>query len=353
MVCLRFETTYAALLMMMAGQQEAAADSNATSRSSTPHHFPSTWKQPGGSSSSRSGKRLEEKLERDRNNWLSRNGEKNVEEEIHRDLEKTEESLALLENLVHTDEELLDELNDRKIIEAVVTSMAQWNLRKLQKMQRRKNRSQVSIHRSRRDEAMVCYNELGCFRDEGPFNYLDLLPAPPEEINTRFFLYTPRNRDTAQTISYHNATSILASAYNASLPTKVMVHGFGSSCQRIWAKEMRTALISVVRFLSFLSQKNRFLKCLWSFRYAGRCQRDLRRLGERRQFAKLRPGGRQHAPGGPPGGPARQCHQQPDGLDQWRLSPHRLFIGGSCGRFRRIGSTKPQPHHWSATVSLF
>ena len=93
---------------------------------------------------------------------------------------------------------------------------------------------------------MVCYNELGCFRDEGPFNYLDLLPAPPEEINTRFFLYTPRNRDLPHPLVYNNASTILTSPYNASLPTKVMIHGFGSSCQRIWAKEMRTALISVV-----------------------------------------------------------------------------------------------------------
>ena len=101
-------------------------------------------------------------------------------------------------------------------------------------------------HRSRRDEAMVCYNELGCFRDEGPFSYLDLLPAPPEEINTRFFLYTPRNKDAAYQLIYNNGSTIVTSPYNASLPTKVMIHGFGSSCQRIWAKEMRNALISVV-----------------------------------------------------------------------------------------------------------
>ncbi len=50
---------------------------------------------------------------------------------------ETEESLSLLENLVHPEEELLDEINDRQIIQAVIASMAQWNLRKLQKMQRK------------------------------------------------------------------------------------------------------------------------------------------------------------------------------------------------------------------------
>lgn len=105
--------------------------------------------------------------------------------------------------------------------------------------------------RNKRNEATVCYNEVGCFRDEGPFNYLDLLPAPPEEINTRFFLYTPRNRDVAFPLAYNNVSTILFSPYNNSLPTKVMIHGFGSSCQRVWAKEMRTALISVVKSIVY------------------------------------------------------------------------------------------------------
>ena len=44
--------------------------------------------------------------------------------------------------------------------------------------------------RQKRDEEVVCYGELGCFRDEGPFNYLDMLPSPPEEVGTQFLLYT-------------------------------------------------------------------------------------------------------------------------------------------------------------------
>lgn len=145
---------------------------------------------------------------------------------------------------------------------------------------------------------MVCYNELGCFRDEGPFNYLDLLPAPPEEINTRFFLYTPRNRDVPHPLVYNNASTILTSPYNATLPTKVMIHGFGSSCQRIWAKEMRTALISVVSRpdRSILTSYYTILiyqTIQLSFFYfsSGRRQCHLRRLGKRSQFAQLRQSG--------------------------------------------------------------
>lgn len=58
---------------------------------------------------------------------------------------ETEESLALLENLVHPEEELLDEINDRQIIQAVIASMAQWNLRKLQKMQRKTDRYSIRL----------------------------------------------------------------------------------------------------------------------------------------------------------------------------------------------------------------
>lgn len=43
-------------------------------------------------------------------------------------------------------------------------------------------------------EKSVCYGDLGCFEDSGPFGYLDMLPSPPEEINTRFMFYSTKNR---------------------------------------------------------------------------------------------------------------------------------------------------------------
>lgn len=75
--------------------------------------------------------------------WLTRNGSPQEPDDSIKETEKeeTEESLALLENLVHPEEELLDEINDRQIIQAVIASMAQWNLRKLQKMQRKSDQN--------------------------------------------------------------------------------------------------------------------------------------------------------------------------------------------------------------------
>lgn len=76
----------------------------------------------------------EEKLNEENDDRIINDHETSANSTSQKD---TEESLALLENLVHPEEELLDEINDRQIIQAVIASMAQWNLRKLQKMQRR------------------------------------------------------------------------------------------------------------------------------------------------------------------------------------------------------------------------
>lgn len=52
---------------------------------------------------------------------------------------EVEDGLEMLENLVHPEDELQDEEDDRQIFQAVVTSMAQWNLRKIQKLKEKKS----------------------------------------------------------------------------------------------------------------------------------------------------------------------------------------------------------------------
>ncbi|XP_042857442.1 uncharacterized protein LOC122243795 [Penaeus japonicus] len=137
------------------------------------------------------------------------------------------------------DVEMEDEVEDLKILEAVVTSMAEWEFNQLQKKLNGKRRV-------KRDEEVVCYKDLGCFRDEGPFDYLDMLPSPPEEINTRFLLYTRERADREKLITYQNISSILNSNFNNSKPTKMLIHGFGSSCYSAWIREMRVALLTMM-----------------------------------------------------------------------------------------------------------
>jgi triacylglycerol lipase len=131
----------------------------------------------------------------------------------------------------------------------------------------------------------VCYEGVGCFRDAAPFGYLDMLPSPPEQVLTRFLFYSRRGdafplpfanitdapasspaprrpaRDSPPSLSaslaspdgapFVAATAFepsdwLAAGLNASAPTRVIVHGFGSSCGNVWVLEMRSALMSVV-----------------------------------------------------------------------------------------------------------
>ncbi|KAL1116433.1 hypothetical protein AAG570_004907 [Ranatra chinensis] len=97
----------------------------------------------------------------------------------------------------------------------------------------------------------VCYPEVGCFEEVG---YLvDMIPSPPQEVGTRFLMYSSRHSRRADTplldVDSTNISSAVydwaEKAFNVSAPTKVIVHGFGSSCSHVWVYEMRSALMSV------------------------------------------------------------------------------------------------------------
>ena len=99
----------------------------------------------------------------------------------------------------------------------------------------------------KRDEEVVCYKDVGCFQDEGPFDYFDMLPSSPDEIGTTFNLYTRQTQGRARLLHYKSLYTEDESTYNGSIPTKVIVHGFGSSCSHVWAQEMRLALLGQVK----------------------------------------------------------------------------------------------------------
>ena len=61
-----------------------------------------------------------------------------------------------------------------------------------------------------------------------------------------FFSPSRKHLEKAQLIEYNNITSVLESSYNASLDTKIIIHGFGSSCNRVWPREMRLSFLAMV-----------------------------------------------------------------------------------------------------------
>ncbi|EFA09964.1 uncharacterized protein LOC100142416 [Tribolium castaneum] len=139
--------------------------------------------------------------------------------------------------------EALDELNDAEIYKSVVTSINEW--------QKRQELKKINA-RIKREDSSVCYGELGCFEASGPFGYLDMLPSKPEEIDTKFLLYPGHGRRRSGTSpaevpfsSIKEAFEWAKQGFNKSLPTKVLIHGFGSDCSHIWVYEMRSALMAV------------------------------------------------------------------------------------------------------------
>lgn len=177
-------------------------------------------------------------------------------------------------------QELQDEVEDMQILNAVQQSMYEY-----EKTHRH--------HRHKRAEKSVCYDELGCFEDSGPFGYLDMLPQSPEEIGTKFFFYSTENRsdkplleipylnmsrmfdelshdkdNTTESKFPSNTTDltpelmknmIMLKAFEGfdRMSVRVIVHGFGAACHHIWIYEMRTALMAVVSnpvHLSFIIQ---------------------------------------------------------------------------------------------------
>lgn len=136
-------------------------------------------------------------------------------------------------------QEAVDEIHDADLLRAVQQSVAEWERKRLS-------------HRHKRAESSVCYDGVGCFQDSGPYGYIDMLPSPPDEVNTRFLLYNSRRNRRGDTplldVAFTNITAVFHwadQAFNSSAPTKVIVHGFGSSCSHVWVYEMRSALMSV------------------------------------------------------------------------------------------------------------
>ncbi|XP_073973303.1 pancreatic triacylglycerol lipase-like isoform X2 [Rhodnius prolixus] len=135
------------------------------------------------------------------------------------------------------EEEALDEVNDPQLYQAILDSVRDWEAR-------HRNRTRV-----KRAESTVCYSDVGCFEDAG---YLDMVPSRPEDVATRFLLYSSRHSRSSDIplidVPFLNMTGAYqwaGKAFNMSAPTKVIVHGFGSSCSNIWVYEMRSALMSI------------------------------------------------------------------------------------------------------------
>ncbi|XP_013414570.2 pancreatic triacylglycerol lipase-like [Lingula anatina] len=100
-------------------------------------------------------------------------------------------------------------------------------------------------NRFRRWSANVCYPDVGCFNNAAPFNNAyDEVPSKPEDIGTKFHLYTRSNSDFPQQLTYNDGgNSLRVSFFNKDLPVKFIIHGFTESIDAPWLKRMSDAFL--------------------------------------------------------------------------------------------------------------
>ncbi|XP_069719639.1 pancreatic lipase-related protein 2-like isoform X2 [Phaenicophaeus curvirostris] len=89
----------------------------------------------------------------------------------------------------------------------------------------------------------VCYERLGCFTDNPPWSgipgrQLAGLPRSPEDVNTKFLLYTKDNSLIYQKISATNPSTIKASNFGAHRKTCFIIHGHLGGADLPWITNM-------------------------------------------------------------------------------------------------------------------
>nr|XP_006978541.2 pancreatic lipase-related protein 2 [Peromyscus maniculatus bairdii] len=96
----------------------------------------------------------------------------------------------------------------------------------------------------------VCYGHLGCFSNEKPWagmiqRPLKMFPWSPEDINTRFLLYTNENTNNYQVISATDPATIEASNFQLDRKTRFIIHGFIDNGEDAWLLDMCKKMFQV------------------------------------------------------------------------------------------------------------
>ena len=103
---------------------------------------------------------------------------------------------------------------------------------------------QVLTQNVTQERADVCYDNIGCFTNSGPFSVsiarpISVLPQAPEVIDTTFYLYTRQNQYYPSTIGY-DFDSVY---FNPENNVKVIVHGFIDNAFKTNFQDMKNAFL--------------------------------------------------------------------------------------------------------------
>ena len=92
----------------------------------------------------------------------------------------------------------------------------------------------------------VCYGDLGCF-DDVTCHFIGFPPDTPEEVGTRFYLFTRLNRDVPQELIQGDVERLRASNFDANRKTKFSVHGYLGYGLSLGELDRKDAFLEVVR----------------------------------------------------------------------------------------------------------
>lgn len=70
---------------------------------------------------------------------------------------------------------------------------------------------------------------IGWFYRNGSLSNLNRLPIAPEQMNTKFMLFTTQDQPEAELLDYNDISTIQRSHFRAGLPTFIITHGFKTS----------------------------------------------------------------------------------------------------------------------------
>jgi len=95
-----------------------------------------------------------------------------------------------------------------------------------------------------------CYGELGCFDNSGywALRQPNELPQSPEDIGAEFLLNTRQNDDVTrpEVVIYDDMESVAKSSFDPSKKTKILVHGFLSTCKGGEFEKMAAGLLDIL-----------------------------------------------------------------------------------------------------------
>jgi hypothetical protein len=90
-------------------------------------------------------------------------------------------------------------------------------------------------------------DNLGCFDSElGPLSHVGTHPWPPEEIDTKFILFTPTSQFQGELIDWLDPVLLTSSSFDPQLKTVIFSHGFGSAGNLTFIRKTKDAFFAVV-----------------------------------------------------------------------------------------------------------